>query len=247
MPASRAPAARQEAVAGGAARLVFPLDVRTLGDAERWLDKLVGHVGVFKVGLELFSAVGPAAVHAVHSRGGRCFLDLKLHDIPATMAGAVEAATRLEVAYLTVHTSAGPSALRESAKAAEGSKLQLLGVTVLTSLDAAGLEAIGVRGLPEVAVARLAKLAFDSGVRGLVCSPLECKALRSALGKDAVLVTPGVRPAGADIGDQQRVATPAAAIAAGADLIVVGRPIRDSKDPVAAAAAIASEIERAQP
>lgn len=231
----------------GAERLAFPLDVRTLAEAERYLDLLAEHVAVFKVGLELFSAVGPAAVDAVHARGRRCFLDLKLHDIPATMESAVAAAAGLGVAYLTLHAASGGGAMRACAKAASRSELRLLAVTVLTSMDAATLDAVGLRGTPAEAVERLADLAFDSGVRGLVCSPLECALLRKRLGSEVVLVTPGVRPAGAELGDQHRVATPAAAIAAGANLLVVGRPIREARDPKAAAMAIAAEIERALP
>lgn len=232
----------------GAERLAFALDVRTLAEAERYLDLLAPHVGVFKVGLELFCAVGPAAVHAVHARKRECFLDLKLHDIPATMACAVAAAADLGVGYLTVHAAAGGAALLSCAKAASGaSHLRLLAVTVLTSVDAPTLAAIGVPDGPAVAVQRLAALAYSSGVRGLVCSPLECAALRAQLGPQAVLVTPGIRLAGADAGDQQRIATPAAAIGAGATLLVVGRPIREARDPAAAALAIAAEIERALP
>jgi len=226
-------------------RLAFPLDVSTLAEAERQLDLLMDHVGVFKVGLELFTAEGPAAVRAVQARGRRCFLDLKLHDIPATMAGAVAAAAQLGIAYLTLHAAAGPEALRAAANAAAGSKLQLLAVTVLTSLDDAGLADIGLSGPSAQAVARLAQLGAASGVTGFVCSPMECAALRLQLGGTAFLVTPGVRPTGAAVGDQRRIATPAQAIAAGADLLVVGRPIRNAHDPATAAASIVAEIEEA--
>jgi orotidine-5'-phosphate decarboxylase len=226
---------------------VFPLDVHTLGEAERYLDLLAEHVGVFKVGLELFTAVGPAAVHAVHARQRRCFLDLKLHDIPATMAGAVGAAASLGVAYLTLHGSAGGAGLQASVRAAEQSPTKLLAVTVLTSMDAQALAAIGVSAAPADAVLRLARLAKDSGVSGMVCSPLECAVLRDALGPDMELVTPGIRPAGGVAGDQKRIATAASAIAAGANLLVVGRPIREAEDPRAAARAVALEIAQALP
>ena len=231
--------------ARGADRLAYPLDVSTLAEAERHIALLAPHVGVFKVGLELFTAVGPDAVRAVHAQGRRCFLDLKLHDIPATVGGAVAAARELGVAFLTLHASAGPEGLRAAAEAASGSDLRLLAVTVLTSMDDAALRAIGLSGPADQAVTRLADLAADSGVRGFVCSPMEVAALRKRLGASAFLVTPGVRPAGAALGDQRRVATPANAISAGSDLLVVGRPIRDAADPAAAAAAIVSEIEQA--
>jgi orotidine-5'-phosphate decarboxylase len=226
-------------------RLVFPLDVPDLGEARRWIARLRDTVGVFKVGLELFTAVGPDAVAAVHDLGAACFLDLKIHDIPATMAGATESAARLGVRYLTVHASAGPAALRTVAAAAQGSPTTLLAVTVLTSLDDHELAAIGMRGGAAESAERFAQIARDAGVKGLVCSPHEVAALRKLLGRDGVLAVPGVRPAGADVGDQRRVATPEAAIAAGADLLVVGRPIRSAADPAAAARAIVDAIASA--
>lgn len=226
-------------------RIVFPLDVSDLAEARSYIERLAGHVGVFKVGLELFTAVGPDAVRAVHDAGGRCFLDLKIHDIPATMAGAVRSACALGVDYLTVHTSAGPAGLRACAEAARGGRTRLLGVTVLTSMDAAELSAVGVAGAPAEAVQRLAAMGVGAGLPGLVCSTHECAALRAALGPDVELVVPGIRPAGAALGDQKRAATPASAIREGATLLVVGRPIREAKDPVAAARGIADEIEEA--
>ncbi len=229
----------------GCERLAFPLDVATLREAEALLDQLAEHVGVFKVGLELFTAEGPAAVRAVHARKRRCFLDLKLHDIPTTVSRAVASARDLGVAYLTLHAANGPDALREATAAAAGSQLQLLAVTVLTSMDDAALDAIGMRGPVAQAVMRLAQVATAAGIGGLVCSAQECGPLRAQLGAAPVLVTPGIRPAGAAVGDQRRVTTPAAAIASGASMLVVGRPIRDAPDPAAAAAAIVAEIEQA--
>nr|WP_236605383.1 orotidine-5'-phosphate decarboxylase [Sandaracinus amylolyticus] len=229
----------------GRERLVFPLDVEDLAEARLWIARLRDHVGVFKVGLELFTAIGPDAVRAVHDADAACFLDLKLHDIPATMAGATASAVRLGVRYLTVHAAAGPAALRAVAGAAANSGTTLLAVTVLTSLDRGELDAIGMRGEPAEAAARLAGVARDAGVRGLVCSPHEVATLRGVIGEGGVIVVPGVRPAGADAGDQRRIATPSDAIAAGADLLVVGRPIRNAPDPEGAARAIASEIEAA--
>jgi len=226
-------------------RLVFPLDVHDLAEAREWVRRMSGSVGVFKVGLELFTAVGPDAVRVVHDAGGRCFLDLKLHDIPATMAGAVRSAVTLGVDYLTVHTSAGPSAMRAVADVANGTKTTLLGVTVLTSMDEAEVGAVGLTGSPAEAALRLGRMATSNGLRGLVCSPHECARLREAVGPDVALVVPGVRPTGAAQGDQKRIATPAVAILEGADLLVVGRPIRDAADPIAAAAAVVAEIASA--
>ncbi len=223
-------------------RLVFPLDVPDLETAQRWIDRLAGEVGVLKVGLELFTAAGPDAIRAVHAAGAKCFLDLKLHDISATMAAAVRAAARLGVEYLTVHAVAAPAALDAVREAASGSPTRLLAVTVLTSLDAPQLDAIGLAGPPAAAVERLARLATAHGLDGLVCSPEECAVLRRALGDDVMLVVPGIRPEGSARGDQARVATPAQARRDGADLLVVGRPIRNADDPVAAARAVVAEI-----
>jgi len=226
-------------------RLVLPLDVPTLSEARALVAELSGEVGVFKVGLELFTAEGPRAVEAVLHAGARCFLDLKLHDIPATMAGAVRSAVRLGVHYLTLHAAAGPEGLARSAEAAAGSDTTLLAVTVLTSMDAAQLAATGHAEPPASLVERYAALAIESGVPGLVCSPEECRALRARFGEGPVLMVPGIRPAGSDVGDQKRIATPAEAIAAGASLLVVGRPIRAAEDRVAAARAVVAEIQGA--
>lgn len=226
-------------------RLAFALDVCDWAEAEALAARVRGSVGVYKVGLELFCAAGPRAVEGLRGAGERVFLDLKLHDIPATVARAVEAALRHGADYLTVHASAGREALRAALEVTRGSNLQLLAVTVLTSVDDTVLEEIGGRGPARDAVLRLARLATDAGFSGLVCSPQECALLRAELGSDVLLVTPGVRPSGGAPGDQKRVATPGAAIAAGADLLVVGRPIRDAADPKAAADALLREIEQA--
>jgi orotidine-5'-phosphate decarboxylase len=222
-------------------RIALALDVPDLEAAKKLIDETCEHVGTFKVGLELYTAVGPAAVEAVHAAGAKCFLDLKLHDIPATMGRSVAQAASMGVEYLTVHAVAGPSSLRQARDNARSTRL--LAVTVLTSLDAAELEAIGLSGGPRNAVDRLAKLAWDAGLQGFVTSAHECAALRAALGEEAFLVTPGIRPAGSDVGDQKRVMTPADAIGAGADLLVVGRPIRDASDPAEAAANIARQVQ----
>jgi orotidine-5'-phosphate decarboxylase len=225
------------------ARIALALDVPDLDRAKALIDRTREHVGTFKVGLELYTAVGPAAVDAVHAAGAKCFLDLKLHDIPATMGRSVARAASMGVAYLTVHAVAGHDSLGEASDNCGSTRL--LAVTILTSLDAAALEAIGLIGSPREAADRLAKLAWDAGVRGFVTSAHECAALRGALGGEAFLVTPGIRPAGTDVGDQKRVMTPAKAIEAGADLLVVGRPIRDASDPEEAAADIARQVKLA--
>lgn len=228
-------------------RLVLPLDVDDLGEAERLIELLKDEVGVFKVGLELFTAHGPRAVELVRAAGARCFLDLKLFDIPATMAGAVRSAVELGVDYLTIHASAGPTALARCAEIAAGTKTELLAVTVLTSMDEAELRALGHQESARDRVIALARLATGAGIGGLVCSPEECSALREALDPSIVLMVPGVRPLGADHGDQRRVATPKSAIEQGASLLVVGRPIRNASDPRAAARSIVSEIASALP
>ncbi|NNE18619.1 MAG: orotidine-5'-phosphate decarboxylase [Myxococcales bacterium] len=221
-------------------RIALALDVPNLEAAQALIEQTQEHLGVFKVGLELYTAVGPAAVEAVRAAGAECFLDLKLHDIPATMGRSVACAASMGVAYLTVHGAAGHESLHQAFIHAGSTRL--LAVTVLTSLDAAALEGIGLTGGPRDASDRLAKLAWGAGLRGFVASAQECAALRASLGEEAFLVTPGIRPRGADVGDQKRVMTPADAIAAGADLLVVGRPIRDAVDPAQAAAEIARQV-----
>jgi len=218
----------------GSERIIFPLDVPALDQALPWVERLRDAVGVFKLGLELWAAAGPEAARRVRAatRAG-LFLDLKLHDIPATVEGAARALRPLGPAMLTVHTSGG-KAMLEAAVRGAGPDLCVLGVTRLTSLEASIDE-----------VAELARLARESGCGGVVCSGAEARAVRSAVGPELRVICPGVRPAGGDAGDQVRVVTPSAAIAAGADYIVVGRPIRDAADPVAAAAAIAAEVSRA--
>ncbi len=227
-------------------RLAVALDVSTLAEASALARQLAPEVGVLKVGLELFVAEGPAAVAAVHDAGAACFLDLKLHDIPATVAGAVASVRGLGVRYATIHAAAGPEALASAAEAARGGDLSLLAVTALTSLDADALRAIGF-AVPEPrnVVRRLATLAIEAGITGFVCSAHEAALLRDLAGPEATLVTPGVRPGDADKADQRRVATPAQAIRAGADVLVVGRPVRQAPDPAAAARAIVAEIAEA--
>jgi len=228
-------------------RLVFPLDFATLDEARVAAQKLAPSVGVLKVGLELFVREGPAAVALGRDLGLDVFLDLKLHDIPETVERAVASAAALGVRYLTVHAAGGAAMLTRavSRAASAANPLTILAVTVLTSLDAADLAAQSIPGQAGDHVVRLARLAWGAGVRGFVASPVEARALREALGDEALLVTPGIRPAGTGAGDQKRIATPTQAIADGADLLVVGRPIRDAADPLAAARAVVAEIAQA--
>jgi orotidine-5'-phosphate decarboxylase len=227
-------------------RLIVALDTPALSAAEALVDRLAGVITHFKVGSVLFTAAGPAAVEMVRRRGGRVFLDLKYHDIPATVGAAVEAAARLGVGLLTVHASGGAAMLRAAVKAARAAgeiRPRILAVTVLTSLDRAILHGeLGVPIAVEGHAAHLALLARDAGCDGVVASPREAARLRAILGSGALIVTPGVRPAGGRADDQVRTAAPAAAIRAGADYLVVGRPITEAADPAAAASAILAEI-----
>jgi orotidine-5'-phosphate decarboxylase len=229
-------------------RLAFPLDYPSLDEARRGAERVVASAGVLKIGLELFVKEGPAAVRLGEELGAAVFLDLKLHDIPETVERAVASAVGLGVRYLTLHAGGGPRMLEGAAKRVEreGSKLRLLAVTVLTSLDDADLRAVGVSDGTSAQALRLAKLAVSSGVSGLVCSAAEVRELRQALGPDIVLVTPGIRPADANKSDdQKRVGTPSSAIRDGSSLLVVGRPIRDAADPALAARRILDEIAAA--
>ena len=218
-------------------RICAALDVPDLAAAERLASRLAGHVGLFKVGLELFVAHGAAAVEAVRKFGSPIFLDLKLHDIPQTVEGAARSVAALGVEYVTVHASGGAEMIRAARRALP--RTRLLAVTVLTSLGPQDLQGIG---LARDAVSRLARLAIAAGADGVVCSPQEVAALRAELGPGPLLVVPGIRPAGAASGDQRRTGTPAEAVRAGASILVIGRPLRDTADPGAAADAIAREI-----
>ncbi len=223
-------------------RLIFALDVSTRKEAEALSEELQSEVGLFKIGLELFVAEGPELVRAIAVRRP-VFLDLKLHDIPETVERAVARAVDLGVAFLSLHATGGGAMLARAARRVEGSETKLLAVTVLTSSDTAMLASVGVASPLADQVQRLAELAKASGVSGLVASALEVARLREALGKDATLVIPGIRPAGlVKNDDQARSATPAQAIQDGADYLVVGRPIRDAEDRKAAARSIVLEI-----
>ena len=226
-----------------AAPVAVALDAPDAATAVRWALAVAPHVAVLKVGLELFCRTGPSIVAQV--RGDReVFLDLKLHDIPNTVAGAVRAVAPLRARYLTVHAGGGADMVRAAVDAADGATIAA--VTVLTSLDAPALAAVGLAGPPLDAVRRLAALAVGAGAGALVCSPVEVAAVRAEVGPGVVLITPGVRPAGGDTQDQARVTTPEKALADGADLLVLGRPITGADDPGAAAAAIAAGLRRRQ-
>ncbi|MFW5878790.1 MAG: orotidine-5'-phosphate decarboxylase [Myxococcota bacterium] len=230
-------------------RLIVALDTPDLDEARSLARTLRGEVGLLKVGLELFTSAGPEAVTVIRKLGLPVFLDLKLHDIPNTVGAAARQAGRLGAAMLTVHASGGVPMIEAAVEGAgrgageEGfTPPCILAVTVLTSLDSTALAQIGILEEPAAAVARLARLAVGAGAGGLVCSPKEASLVRAAVGSKPLIVTPGIRPLGAAPGDQARVATPAAAVAAGADFLVVGRPIREAPDPAAAAASIAAEL-----
>jgi orotidine-5'-phosphate decarboxylase len=223
------------------APIAVALDTSDLATAVRWATAVAPYVSTVKVGLELFCAEGAGAVEKIAaSTDLDIFLDLKLHDIPATVAGAARAVARLSPAYLTVHASGGAAMV--GAAAAELPATRIAAVTVLTSLSDPDLDRLGISGPAMQAVVRLATLAVDAGARALVCSPQEVASVRAVVGVDVVLITPGVRPAGAGLDDQARVATPERALADGADLLVVGRPITGAADPGEAAAAIAASI-----
>jgi orotidine-5'-phosphate decarboxylase len=225
-------------------RLIVALDVPTAGSALDLVDRLENSCRWFKVGLELFVAAGPAVLEKLTARGHSVFLDLKFHDIPNTVAGAVRSASGLGVRMLTVHALGGPAMLSAATAALDGvpNPPELLAVTVLTSMDGAQLTAVGLDNRPAVQVERLAKAGLDAGIRGFVCSPQEVSSLRVLSGRDAVLVVPGIRPAGAGVGDQKRVATPSEALRAGATYLVVGRPITQAPDPAEAAGSILAEM-----
>jgi len=228
------------------APVAVALDAPDLDTAARWAALVTPHVSTVKIGLELYLRYGPDVVATVRGATGvEVFLDLKLHDIPATVAGAARAVSRLRPEILTVHATGGADVIKAAVQAAPATIVAA--VTLLTSLREDDLAQVGMAGTVSDAVRRLAVLAVSAGARGLVCSPQEVAAVRAEVGQDIVLITPGIRPAGADSDDQARVATPEEAIRAGADLLVIGRPITRASDPGAAAAAIAASLRRAVP
>src|SRR5208282_4391067 len=225
------------------APVAVALDAPDLETAARWAALVTPHVSTVKVGLELYLRYGPEVVATVRGASRvSVFLDLKLHDIPATVAGAARAVARLRPDVLTVHAAGGTDVVRAAVEAAPGT--MVAAVTVLTSLGDDDLGRIGMTGpVPDLA-RRLAVLSVAAGAQGLVCSPREVAVVRSEVGPDVTLITPGVRPAGSELNDQARVATPEEALLAGADLLVIGRPITQAPDPGAAAAAIAASLRR---
>jgi orotidine-5'-phosphate decarboxylase len=229
----------------GRAPIAVALDAPDLETAARWAGLVTPHVSALKIGLELYLRYGPDVVASVRgASGAQIFLDLKLHDIPVTVAGAARAVARLRPSLLTVHAAAGAAAIRAAAEAIPAARI--VAVTVLTSLGETDLTRIGLTGPVSGAVRRLATLAVEAGARGLVCSPHEVAAVRAEVGDDIMLITPGVRPAGSEANDQARVATPEEALRSGADLLVIGRPITGAADPGAAAAAIAASLRRVE-
>jgi orotidine-5'-phosphate decarboxylase len=226
------------------ADVIVALDFPSRRDALAMADRLGDAAGFYKVGLELYTRAGPDVVRELRARGKRVFLDLKLNDIPNTVAGAVRAAAELEVDLVTVHTTGGAEMLRAAAAAAEN-RLALLGVTLLTSLSPADVETTWARPISSLReeVVRLATLARESGLPGIVASPQEAEAVRRRLGPDLVIVTPGIRLPGGDAHDQSRIATPGEAARAGATYLVIGRPVTTARDPVAVLASVRADLD----
>jgi orotidine-5'-phosphate decarboxylase len=227
-------------------KIIFALDVNGLSEIARYAGLLAGRVGMFKVGKELFTSCGPAAVKEVHRHGGHVFLDLKYHDIPNTVASAMLEAARLGVQLANLHALGGGEMMESAARAVQkefgDERPKLLAVTILTSSTEATLRQIGIEHSVQDMVVRLARLAKESGMDGVVASPLEIELIRAACGPDFLVVTPGVRPVFAAVDDQKRIMTPVEAVRAGADYLVIGRPIAKAADPVAAAQLITDEI-----
>ncbi|MEI6704152.1 MAG: orotidine-5'-phosphate decarboxylase [Deltaproteobacteria bacterium] len=227
-------------------KIIFALDVNGLSEIDRYAGMLSGRVGMFKVGKELFTSCGPAAVKAVQHHGGRVFLDLKYHDIPNTVANAMLEAARLGVQIANLHALGGGEMMESAAKAVHkefgNDRPKLLAVTILTSSTEAILRQIGIEHSVQDMVVRLARLAKESGMDGVVASPLEIELIRAACGPDFLIATPGVRPTFAAADVQKRIMTPVEAVNEGADYLVIGRPIAKAADPVDAARIIADEI-----
>jgi orotidine-5'-phosphate decarboxylase len=228
-------------------KIIFALDVHGMEDIEHWAEALSGKVGMFKVGKELFTACGPAAVKAVQRHGGQVFLDLKYHDIPNTVAKAMCEAARLGVQLTNLHALGGTEMMEAAATAVQkefsgADRPRLLAVTILTSSTVETLRQVGIEHSVQDMVVRLALLAKESGMDGVVASPLEIALIREACGPDFLIVTPGVRPSFAAVDDQKRIMTPTEAVSSGADYLVIGRPIAKAADPVQAAEWIAAEI-----
>jgi orotidine-5'-phosphate decarboxylase len=229
--------------------IIVALDVPTAAEIPAIVNALPERIRYYKIGLELFAAAGPDTLRFLADTGRSIFLDLKLHDIPRTVARAVEAAGQHNVALMTVHAGGGRNMLTAAAAAAAalGDRApKLVAVTTLTSLDQFDLTELGIQRNLAEHTAALGKLAIDCGIDGLVCSPLEVATFRATLGEAPILVTPGIRPAGGDVGDQKRIATPAMAVEGGSSFLVVGRPILEAADPAAAAEEILRQMDAAQ-
>jgi len=222
--------------------ILCAIDTNELARAQSLIAATAGAVGGGKLGLEFFAAHGPDGIRKAAAGQKNVFLDLKLHDIPNTVAGAVKSALALDPLLLTIHCGGGPAMMRAAIEARGSARTKIVGVTVLTSLDDKDLAAVGQSAPAAAQVERLALLAQESGLDGVVCSPQEVAMLRDVCRKDFLLVVPGIRPAGTAVGDQKRVQTPRDAIAAGADYLVIGRPITEAPDPGAVARAIFAEI-----
>ena len=228
-------------------KIIFALDVETFAEAKHWVSVLAGHVGMFKVGKQLFTAHGPDIVRMVENFGGDVFLDLKYHDIPNTVAMASLEAARLGARLFNLHALGGYEMMARTVEALNrefpsGERGRILAVTILTSSTEATLRDVGIDHPVQEMVVRLARLAQKAGIDGVVASPLEVPLIREACGKDFLVVTPGVRPVFAAANDQKRVMTPAEAVQAGADYLVIGRPISAAPDPLQAAEMIVNEI-----
>lgn len=226
-------------------RVIAALDVADRAAAEQLAGRIGDGASWVKIGLELFVAEGPEVVAAMRAAGRRVMLDLKLHDIPETVARAMRRAIDLGAELITVHAGGGRAMLAAAVAETRGTAARVIAVTVLTSLEAGDLAELGMIGSVDDVVLRYARLASEAGCHGVVASPREAAAVRGQVSRDFLIITPGVRPAGGDFHDQKRVATPGAARAAGADLLVVGRPIRDAADPAAMARGIAAEVAAA--
>ena len=228
-------------------KIIFALDVEGFAEAEHWVSTLTGHVGMFKVGKQLFTGHGPDIVRMVQNFGGDVFLDLKYHDIPNTVAMASVEAARLGAKLINLHALGGYEMMAKTVEALGHEfpgreRSRVLAVTILTSSTGETLREVGIEHPVAEMVVRLAKLAHKAGIDGVVASPLEVSLIREACGPDFLIVTPGVRPAFAAADDQKRIMTPGEAVRAGADYLVIGRPISAAKDPLAAAEAIVQEI-----
>jgi len=226
--------------------LIVALDVPDAEQIPRVIETLPDEVRFYKVGLELFTANGPDAFSYLKDKNRKIFLDLKLHDIPRTVARAVKSAAKHGASLLTVHAGGGNDMLKAAAESAGESSIKLIAVTVLTSLNENNLKELGINRPLNDHVLSLAEMAISCGINGLVCSPLEVKRLREKIGPEPILVTPGIRPSGSDAGDQKRLSTPSSAVKAGSNFLVVGRPILEASDPSSAARTILDEMTEAE-